>query len=165
MLNCPALYAHPLCFFFHAGLCSHAFLMCRRRGGIADVKCDRVDPSPRDLDQDMCVKKFISDAIDGQHMASRGGVNLHRMALIESQSTSSKRIPGFIGWSQFIKILAHQRGTRGHIWCIRRNDAQSPRDHGPIASRSWPDRGAIMAHLMRNQDHDFLVLMADNMQS
>ena len=45
---------------------------------------DRVDSSPRDLHQDTCVKKVLSDAIDGRHVASRGGVDLHRMALIKS---------------------------------------------------------------------------------
>ena len=83
-------------------------------------------------------KKVLSDAIDGRHVASQGGVDLHRMALIKSRSTASKMIRGFIGRSRFITISAHQRGTRGHIWCIGRDDARSPRNHGSFDAQSCP---------------------------
>ena len=50
----------------------------------------RVDLSPRDLHQDTCVKKIISEALDGRHVAWRGGINLHQTIAIHRDFGTSK---------------------------------------------------------------------------
>ena len=49
-----------------------------------------MDKSPCDLHQDKCVENIISDAIDGRHVALRGGVNLHRTVAIHRDFGTSK---------------------------------------------------------------------------
>ena len=44
-------------------------------------------------------------------------------------------------------------------WIEKDHEPRLMCDRGSIVAQSWPDHGAIVAHLMRNQDHDHLALM------
>ena len=79
-----------------------------------------MDPSPRDLHQDTCVKKIISETIDGRTVDSRGGVNPHRMAVIHRNFGASKgntwthlngRWRSGDGNDSALMIVAHDRGS------------------------------------------------------
>ena len=79
-----------------------------------------MDPSPPDLHQDTCVKKDISDMIDGPHVASQGGVNPHRTAAIHRNFGTSKgntwthlngRWRSDSGNDSTLMIVAHDRGS------------------------------------------------------
>ena len=60
----------------------------RRR--LRSLSVDRVDPSQRDLHQDTCVKKIISEALDGRHVVWLGGINLHQTIAIHRDFGTSK---------------------------------------------------------------------------
>ena len=125
------------CFFFRVGLCSHAFLLCCTRGSIAGGQrrsqgIDRVDPSPRDHWLSTCAKSDLSDAIDGRHVASRGGVNLHRTVAIhrnfgisegDTWTHLNRRGRSDSGDASRLMIVAHDRSSIV---------AWSPHDRGQI---------------------------------
>ena len=48
-------------FLVRVVLCSRGLFFCRWRGRITGVSVDRVDPSPHDLHQNMCVNAHLSD--------------------------------------------------------------------------------------------------------
>ena len=127
------------------GLCSrgNVFLQAtwqhpRRWMQFRQWRCfNRVDLSPRDHHQNTCAQGVLSHAIDGRHVASRGSVDLHRMALIKSRSTSLKATCGLIstwrwrsdsGKSDDREIVDHNREIVAHDREIGRNS---------MITRSW----------------------------
>ena len=93
----------------------------RHRGGQRwSSGVDRVDPSPRDHWLRTCAKSGISDEIDGRHVASRWGINLHQTIAIHRDFSTSEgdtwthlntqwRSDG--GNESWIMIMAHDRGS------------------------------------------------------
>ena len=91
-------------FSFCVGLCScgNVFLQAtwqhpRCWMQLRQWRCfNRVDLSPRDHHQNTCAQGVLSHAINGRLVASQGGVDLHRMALIKSRLTALKATCGLI---------------------------------------------------------------------
>ena len=145
----PSFYTHHFLLFSPCGtMFPHISLLQvtrmdhRRRQ--RSLSIDRVDSSPCDLHQDRCVKKNIIEALDGRHVAGRGGINLHRTIAISElnagRHVESSELEMEIGWRQLLS--AHDRGSRSRL------------DSGPIAARLWPDHCAIVAKLPCNLGHD-----------
>ena len=57
---------------------------------LRSLSVDRVDSSQRNLHQDTCVKKIISEALDGRHVAWLGGINLRQTIAIHRDFGTSK---------------------------------------------------------------------------
>ena len=125
--------------FLRVGLCSSEILTCRTCGRTVDLRCyrdkcrgvDRVDPSPRDHHQSMCVNVHLSDHDQGltcRHVDAMGASDLHQTSDREAATRSSSD-----GGSDSKEIVT-----------------RSLRDRRPIAARSWSNRCTIMATIASN---------------
>ena len=128
---------------------------------------DRVDPSPRDLHLDTCVKRVLSDTNDGWHVAFWGGVDLHRMALIKSRSTTLKAIHGLIStwrWRSNGRNPILARSWIMRTWILEIVDHGDGENGGMMVYREIVvhDRRAIVAKNRPSLDQTILIFRGNS---
>ena len=114
---------------------------CRRRGGTASVGSTRKTSIAWTLvhaivNQSTCTNPIVSEAVDGDTWRGEEASIFNWTHEITSCEQLSDGLHVDSSWHDL-----HLMADRG-------------RSRSMIDGRSWPDRGAILAHLRQNQDHD-----------
>ena len=136
----------------------HGSYLRMTRGGSTDVrskahrvKCvDAVDTESTRCHQNTCLKKSLSNTLDGRHVAERGSTDRHRTA-----ATFRDRRQNAIIWfsSRTATIVCDLFDARGAITIggSPSDGANTSWKNSTIAIRSNRDRAAIAHHSSRNQ--------------